>query len=154
MAAVLTIALLPISARAAEPEPRAVALREVVALALAHNPTLGAAVADVDYARANVTAARGLDDFVLDVSGTWNETRRPLVSGTPVQQRDLDDVQLSAQLTRPLPTGGKIGLRLTTGFNHTVFAIENIDMSTGASSFDLSTSNTWSPVLQLTFSHP
>src|SRR5437764_9283966 len=99
-------ALAPVRADAANPVEtavRSVGLRDVVALALQHNPALGMAVADVDYAKGGVTAARGLDDFALDGNAGWIETRRPLVTGTPVQQPANDDLLLSLQLTRPLP---------------------------------------------------
>ncbi|MDB4965446.1 MAG: outer rane efflux protein [Myxococcales bacterium] len=134
---------------------RTVGLREVVALALDHNPGLGAAVADVDFAKGAVTAAKGLDDFVIDAAASWVENRQPLVTGTPVQQPALDDVRLSAQLTRPLSTGGRLGLRLSTEFTRTEFATERLDPMTMAPlGFDRSASTVWAPALQLVFTQP
>ncbi len=129
--------------------PRAVRLQEVVALALAHNPTLGAAVADVDYAKGQVVAARGLDDLSLDAFGQWTDSRRPLVAGTPVQTTASDDLLGSVQLTQPLPTGGKIGLRLSTEWTRSEFETQRAD-GTG---FDPSASTVWAPSLQLVISH-
>jgi outer membrane protein TolC len=128
---------------------RPVALRDVLTLALEHNPTLGAAVADVAIGDAMVVAARGLDDFVVGAGGTWSQYRRPLVSGSPVQQPALDDVVLSAQVTRPLPTGGSIGLRLSDEFTQSQFASDNM-----MGGYDRSRSIAWAPSLQLVLTHP
>jgi outer membrane protein len=147
----LLILLLPPSAAraAASAAERPVALRDVLTLALEHNPTLGAAVADVAFGEGGVIAARGLDDFVIGASGSWNEYRRPLVAGSPVQQPALDDVLVSAQVTRPLPTGGAIGLRLSDEFTQSQFAADN--MKNG---YDRTTSTAWAPSLQLVLTHP
>lgn len=151
-------AVAPVRADAAEltePAVRAIGLRDVVSLALQHNPGLGAAVADVDYARANVMAAKGLDDFVLDGNASWIENRRPTVAGTPVQQEALDDVLLQLQLTKPLPTGGRIGLRVGNEWTRTQFATENVDPTSMLPlGFDHSSSVVWAPALQLVFTHP
>ena len=114
---------------AAEPaEPvRAVGLKEIITLALEHSPTLGAAVADIDYAEGQVLAARGLDDLSLDAFGQWTETHRPIVAGTPVQTTASDDVLGWAQLTQPLPTGGKVGLRLQNEWTNSQFQTQNMD---------------------------
>jgi outer membrane protein len=98
---------------AAEPPPPALGIREAIALAARNNPTLAASVADVTIADANVLAAQGADDFLWDASAGYTRTRREVVPGTPVQQPKGDDVLLSTALTRPLPTGGKVGLRLS-----------------------------------------
>ena len=135
---------------AAEPlEPvRAVGLKEIVSLALEHSPTLGAAVADMDYAEGQVVAARGLDDLSLDAYGQWSEAHHPLVAGTPVQTTASDDVLGWVQLTQPLPTGGKIGLRLQNDWTNSQFQTQNM-----AGGFDPSASTVWAPSLQLVLSH-
>ncbi len=130
-------------------EPRAVGLKEVIGVALAHSPTLGAAVADLDYADGQVLAARGLDDLSLEAFGQWTESRRPIVAGTPVQTTATDDLLGWAQLTQPLATGGKLGLRLSNEWTRSEFQTQRMD-GTG---FDPSTSTVWAPSLQLVFSH-
>ena len=148
--ALLSLVLTIAAATSADGEAlRAVALKDVVALALAHNPTLGAAVADVDFAEGQLRAARGLDDLSLDASSTWTENRRPIVAGTPVQTTAYDDVLGWLQLTQPLPTGGKIGLRLQNEWTLSQFQTQRMD-GTG---FDPSTSTVWAPSLQLVLSH-
>ena len=129
-------------------ETRAVGLKEVIGLALSHSPTLGASVADVDYAEGQVLAARGLDDLSLDAFGQWTDNRRPIVAGTPVQTTAVDDVLGWAQLTQPLPTGGKIGLRLSNDWTRSEFQSLNV-----MGGFDPSSSTVWSPSLQLVLSH-
>lgn len=127
---------------------RAVGLKEIVSLALEHSPTLGAAVADMDWAQGQVLAARGLDDLSLDAYAQWTETHRPLVAGTPVQTTASDDVLGWLQLTQPLPTGGKIGLRFQNEWTNSQFQTQNM-----AGGFDPSASTVWAPSLQLVLSH-
>jgi outer membrane protein TolC len=127
---------------------RPVGLKEIIGLALQHSPTLGAAVADVDYAEGQVKVARGLDDLSLDAFGQWTENRRPVVAGTPVQTTAFDDVLGWLQLTQPLPTGGKIGLRLSNDWTMSQFQTLNM-----AGGFDPSSSTVWAPSLQLVLSH-
>ncbi|HJZ83874.1 MAG TPA: TolC family protein [Polyangia bacterium] len=127
----------------------ALRLREAIALALRNSPTLGAAVADVAAAEGNLTAAWGLDDFLIDASATWVENRKELVGGVQFQQPALDDLLLTAALTRPLPTGGKLGLKLSTEYTRTESVL--IDPMLGPQS---SLSEVVAPSLQLVFSHP
>ena len=114
---------------------RPVGLKEIIGLALQHSPTLGAAVADVDYAEGQVKVARGLDDLSLDAFGQWTENRRPVVAGTPVQTTAFDDVLGWLQLTQPLPTGGKIGLRLSNDWTMSQFQTLRIDINKREMSF-------------------
>jgi outer membrane protein len=147
----LAVAAATVRVDAAEPEAeplRTIGLKEIVALALDHSPALGAAVADVDYAAGQALAARGLDDLSLDAYGQWTENRHPLVAGTPVQTTATDDVLGWAQLTQPLPTGGKIGLRLSNEWTRSQFETQNV-----AGGFDPSASTVWAPSLQLVLSH-
>jgi outer membrane protein TolC len=144
-----TIALAATPAGGAQTGARSVGLRDLVAQALAHSPNLGAAVADLDVGYAGVVAARGLDDFVLGAGASWNESRRPLVGGTPVQQPALDDVLVSVQLTRPLPTGGTVGLKLSSELTRNEYATDNL-----VGGFDRSAATAWVPWLQLVLTHP
>ena len=127
---------------------RAVGLGEIIRQALAHSPALGAAVADVDYAAGQAVAARGLDDLSLDAFAQWTDSRRPLVAGIPVQNTANDDVLGWAQLTEPLPTGGKIGLRLSNEWTRGQYEQQN-----ASGGFDPSSSTLWAPSLQLVLSH-
>ncbi|MGZ3427015.1 MAG: TolC family protein [Polyangia bacterium] len=129
--------------------PRAVGLKEIIALALEHSPALGAAVADVDYAHGQVLVARGLDDLSLDGFGQWLDSHRPKpVAGTPVQTTASDDLLGWAQLTQPLPTGGKIGLRLQNEWTRSEYSTLNMD-----GTFTSTLSTVWAPSLQLVISH-
>jgi len=137
------------AAEIGEPAPRAVGLKEVISLALQQSPALGAAVADVDYAEGQKLAARGLDDLSLDAFAQWLENKRPLVEGTPVQTTASDEILGWVQLTQPLPTGGRIGLRLSNDWVRSQFQTQRQD----GSGFDPSQSAVWTPSLQLTLSH-
>src|SRR6185312_8903817 len=130
------------------PAPKPVGLKEIIGIALKQSPTLNASVADVDYAEGQVTAARGLDDLSLDAFGQWTSSRHPLVSGTPVQTTASDDILGWAQLTQPLPTGGRVGLRFTNEWTRSQFETQNM-----MGGFDPSSSTVWAPALQLTISH-
>src|SRR5262249_50667088 len=130
------------------PATRAVGLHEIIGLALKQNATLGAAVADVDYALGQVIAARGLDDLSLDAFGQTKDSRAPLVAGIPFQVTASDDLQGWAQLTQPLPTGGKVGLRFFTEWTKQLNQQQQPD-----GSFMATPSTQWQPSLQLVFSH-
>jgi outer membrane protein TolC len=139
----------PASAEPVRPS-RAVTLHEVVELAVRQNPTLASAGAEIASADGLVTAARGLDDPVLDGSATWTQNRRALVGGTPVQQPSLDDVSAALSVTQPLPTGGKIGLRAASAYDRTEFAVLN---AADPNRFDRQSAEVYAPSLQLTFQH-
>ena len=99
-------------------------LRDAIALAVRSNPTLAAAGADVRIAEAGVVAARGLDDFVLELGASWDEVRRELVPGTPVQRPAEDQVSGSLALWKPLATGGRVGLGLVGDYTRIRFATD------------------------------
>jgi outer membrane protein TolC len=139
--------LLPAAASAEQPV-RAIGLREAVVIAARNNPTLAEAVDDVTIAGANVTAAAGIDDFVLDAGATWTRTRLELVPGSPLQQTKGDDVLVSTSLTRHLSTGGTVGLRLSTDLSRSEYAS---DLGSGPV---VSTVNAANPSLQLTATQP
>jgi outer membrane protein TolC len=125
-------------------------LQEAITLAVRRNPALGAAGADVGIAQAAALVARGLDDPVLDAAGTWRESRSELVAGAPVQQPAADQITGTLGLTQPLPTGGRLGLRLLDDYSLTRFA-------TGLDSMmplTRSTSDAFAPSLQLSLVHP
>jgi outer membrane protein len=124
-----------------------VSLRDVLAAALRSNPDLLQAGADLDIARGRALAAEGIDDFVLDanVSGRWDE--RELLTGAPVQQPSSRALGVDIALTKPVPTGGSIGLRFTTDYTRDEFATAQ-GMET-----ILTTSTGYNPALQLELNH-
>ena len=94
------------------PVPNGITLAEAMRMAVGRNPALAGNFVDVDIADARVLAARGLDDFVIDASGTWTHTR---ADNTPAQATSFspyDLVDLAASLTRPFSTGGTVALKL------------------------------------------
>jgi outer membrane protein TolC len=123
-------------------------VREAVVMAASNNPTLASAVVDVAIADANVTAAAGADDWLWDASASWNRTRLPYIPGTPVEQTKGDDVVVSTALTRPLPTGGAVGVRGSAE----IFAGEYV--SDSGSGPQTSAATYQAPSLQIFASHP
>jgi outer membrane protein TolC len=134
----------------AQTPPRALALRDAIALAVKGNPALLAAGADLRIAQAGVLAARGLDDFVLEANADWVETRRELVPGTPVQQPAIDELNGALALIKPLASGGRVGLGLLGGFNRTRFATD-LDSTAGGVR---SAVDEYQPSLRLSLQHP
>jgi outer membrane protein TolC len=132
------------------PGPRAITLEEAIKLAVHGNPALAATGADIAIAAAAAESARGPDDFVIDASANWLETRSKVVEGTPVQQPAYDELSASLSLRKPLPTGGSLGLRLLGDFNRTRFATE-LGASAGPARPPV---DFYAPSLQLTFAHP
>jgi hypothetical protein len=130
-------------------QARAVSLREAIVLAVRHNPALAAAGAQVRIAEASALAARGLDDFVLQASAEWRAARREAVSGAPVQERAFDEVSGSLSLTRPLASGGRLGLQLESGYRRTRFETGAADMLP-----ERSASEAYAPSLQLSLEQP
>jgi outer membrane protein TolC len=146
-AAISLLVLLP--AVPALAETRALTLRDAVALAVRQNPALAAAGADVAIADAGIEAARGLDDFVLEAGARWREDRRKSVAGAPLQQPAFDLVSGALSLTKPLPTGGALGLHLITDYTHTRYESQLQSMMVVRS-----TSQAYAPSLQLSLEHP
>jgi outer membrane protein TolC len=103
---------------------RALTLRDAVALAVRGNPALLAAGADVSIAEAGVQMARGLEDFVLEATAEGAQVRRELVAGTPVQEPGTDQLSGALQLSKPLPTGGCLGLGLVGEFSRRRFVTD------------------------------
>ena len=144
-----TAAVLLLLGSPALAEPRALTVRQAVALAVRQNPALGAAGADVRIADANIDAVRGLDDFVMEAGADWREDRREAVAGTPVQQRALDDLSSHLSLLKPLPTGGRLGLSLLSEYSRTRFETDIGSMMPGQSIV-----HAYAPALRLSLEHP
>jgi outer membrane protein TolC len=146
--AILAVAILPCAISTAQGSGRRISLREAVALAARNSPTLAIAVADVAIADAKSVAAGGIDDFVWNGSASWNTSRVDYVSGTPVQQTMGDDILFSTSLTRSLPTGGTVGLQVSTDTGRGTYLT---DVGFGPQT---STATYQSPSITLFGSHP
>ena len=107
----------------AEQSSRSLTLRESIALAVRGNPTLAAAGVDVSIADANRLAAAGLDDFIVDASGTYNNSQNAILPDVLLQTVDSHDMRGEIALTKPLATGGRVGLHLVGGYSHQRSAI-------------------------------
>jgi outer membrane protein TolC len=149
-------------------EPRSLALRDAIGMAVRGNPTLLAAGAQVRIAAAGIQAARGLEDFLLEVGARWVETKRELVPGQPVQERSFDELGASLSLIKPIPTGGRIGLGVVGEFSRRQFVTDlgavppsplladadidlDMDVGMGALRPDV---DEFVPALRLSFAHP
>jgi outer membrane protein TolC len=102
--------------------PAEVSLRDVLATAMRTNPDLQQASADFDAARGRALAAEGIDDFVLDATVTARQDKTALLEGSPFQQPQHRALGFDVGLTKPLPTGGSLGLRFTTDYSKDEFA--------------------------------
>jgi len=122
-------------------------VREVVERAVRQNPALASAAADIGIAAGAVRAAAGLDDFILDAGAQWTNSRSATVAGSPQQTPAADDVQLNLGVTKPLPSGGSIGISASGEWKRTEF-LSGIDNPVS------STSVTYVPSVSLNFSHP
>jgi len=117
-------------------------------LAAQRNPTLAATALDVSIANADVTAARGADDTIWDAAAGYQRSRRVVVPDTPIQLPRTDAFILSTSLTQPLPSGGQVGLRLSTQWARNQYWT---DFGGGP---DVSTANSIAPSVELFASHP
>ncbi len=128
---------------AAKQPARAISLTEAIRLAVKQNPTLAKAISDVHSAHARILEASGLDDFIVDGSANWLSNHVTLLD-VRLAQSATNQIGFAASLTRPLPTGGRLGLRL--GANWTQFA-------TAAGTLPAS-NHRFTPSIFLTFAHP
>jgi len=123
---------------AASPPPRSLRLEQAVSRALRRSPQLATLVSDLRIAKAGVVEARGVEDFVLGSAASWSATRGQEAPGLA-----LDDASASVSLTRPLPTGGTLGLRFGTEYTR-VASLSGAGGATG----------TYRPAAVLSFTHP
>jgi outer membrane protein TolC len=129
-------------------EPRALTLREAAEYAVAHSPALATSLSEVAIANAHVLEAAGIDDVSVDASAGWVRTRTNVVPGAPAAQPDVDDLSLGAGISRSLPTGGKLNLRLNTDL------VRAVSLASLGSDASTTSSQTLTPTLVLTLSHP
>ena len=138
------------SAEAANQRPaRSMSLRQVLDVVVQQNPELARAQVGIAEADANTLAAAGLDDWAVGASGTGTITRSEFVDGQPFQTTATDSVDLSADVTRPLTSGGTLGLSVGGGFSKSTFAV----LAEGGSNFDFE-SKAWSSSVTATFTQP
>lgn len=118
------------SAEAAQARPaRSMTLRAVLDAVVQQNPDLSRSAADVATAEADVLSAMGVDDWMLAVTGSWVSNRSEYVEGQPFQTTASDSLSASAELSRELPTGGRLTLDLDGSYSDTTIAVltENPD---------------------------
>lgn len=135
---------------------RSLTLREAITLAARDNPALAAAGAELRIAEAGIEAARGLDDQLLEITGSWVDQRRELVIDRPgVQEPAVDRLGGSLGIFQPLPTGGRLGLELSNEYSRTRFStlVESMQMTGDPTLRRASTNEVFAPALQLTLQH-
>ncbi|MEA2697032.1 MAG: outer membrane protein [Myxococcales bacterium] len=130
---------------------RSLGIGQAVAMAVRHNPKLAAASIAVVSGDEGILAASGIDDFLWDASAGWARSRNAIVPGTPVQQTHSDELLLSTALTRPLATGGALGLRLSADLSQVDYLS---DLGDGSGRLAPSTVDTRLTSLSLFGSHP
>ena len=111
-----TIALVVALASAAESAERPIKLDQAIALALERNEGLLIDRESLAAAKADVMAARGAYDPLLELQGGWQKSVRPansLFSGAPAGQAapEAEGGDAGASLRQLLPTGGEVSLR-------------------------------------------
>src|SRR5206468_1858334 len=111
-----TIALVVALASAAESAERPIKLDQAIALALERNEGLLIERESLAAAKAEVMAARGAYDPLLELQGGWQKSVRPansLFSGAPAGQAapEAEGGDAGASLRQLLPTGGEVSLR-------------------------------------------
>lgn len=102
---------------------RAMSLRQVLDVVVRGNPDLARSERDVAIAGAGELEAGAVDDWIVSASGTGSSTRREFVEGQPFQTTAEDSLQLSAQISRGISTGGVVGLEVSGGSTDTEFAV-------------------------------
>ena len=85
-------------------------LAQVLEQAVRHSPTLASARVDVEVADAAVIASTGIEDLLLNVSGTYFRQRAQAVASDNLGTDNVDRVGGTATLSKLLPTGGTLSL--------------------------------------------
>lgn len=101
------------AAQTAEPNPRAVGLRQVVHAALANNPNLAGAKTDVASATAGVNAEEGRYPYTLEADGSYSTTDSPrLGQNDAVTSNTTRSLVVGSTLSRTFPYGTTAQLRV------------------------------------------
>lgn len=90
---------------------RQTTLPELLQHAARNAPSLASAKLDIAIAEARIQQTQGRDDWVIDATFTIDSAQQ-YVAGISLDRNTI--ATLDARVTKPLPTGGTIGLR---GFN-------------------------------------
>lgn len=140
----------PSSAEEANQRPaRSINLRQVLDVVVQQNPELARAQVGIAEADASSLAAAGLDDWTVGASGTGSISRTEFVDGQPFQTTSSDSVDLSADVTRPLTSGGTLGVSVGGGFSKSTFAV----LADGGQSLEFD-SKAWSSSVTAIFTQP
>jgi len=123
-ALVVLAVLVPLPARADEPATRPIDLPTAIAIALRQNDRYQGEVVDVDIASANLYAARGADDLLIEGSVGALTRRTEPVDGPFYQETALDTVGGSIGLWKPLATGGRVGVDVRDDVTRTTSRID------------------------------
>jgi outer membrane protein len=127
------------------PDARQVGLRDTLQHAVKANPSLAGETIDVAISDAEIHETYGLDDWVLDARAFGTAD-----SGNPVLNRpSSDSLSLEAEIHKPLPTGGSVGLRFDNGYGRAPSVFDFRDQPADAEEGSL-----WTPTVQLTFDQP
>lgn len=100
-------------------ETRPMSLAQAIAIARDGNDTRAAQAVAAERARAQVGAADGVDDFVIDaaVEGLVRSTEPS--TGPFFQETDLDTVAARVGVWKPLTWGGRVGVQVGGGISRT-----------------------------------
>lgn len=144
----------PLLAHGQTAAPR-VTLAEVIGQAATRNPSLAAAGVEIATAEAQILESYGRDDLVVDATASWQASRESAVAGQPFQNLQNDRISLSGGVTRALPSGGSVGLRLGGDYVRTLQRFE-FEIPEGSGNVVTGTSRTevWSPSATLSFYQP
>jgi outer membrane protein TolC len=135
--------------QAAQRSARPMSLRQVLDVVVRQNPDLILADIDIAGADAGVLEAAGLDDWQISANGNVSVQQSELVPGRPFQLTKSDTIELSAELSRALPSGGTLGLLLGGNYGTDEFAVLDV---TGQR-FDIG-SDSFSSSLSASLRHP
>lgn len=94
----------------------AISFNDALTFANEQNPTLAKTRAETQASEARVTEAAGIDDFALETTSTWSTNRTPMLLGQP-SPGYAHRLSLGTGISRSLPTGGRVGLRLNVDWN-------------------------------------
>ncbi len=94
------------------PLPQTLSVRAAVHLAADHNPTLRAALLDIDGAESLVSAAEDQYPLMLQLDAGATHLRTPRLAAPSVVTATSDSVVLGSELTKAFPWGTNIGFRV------------------------------------------
>ncbi len=123
LAAALALAPPARADEAAAPAPPPMPLGDVLQVAIRQNPSLQLAAIDVNVADAAVMRASGIDDWVLSGDLTLQRFHTTTDMGGMNTGVDYDSLDVSGAISRSLPTGGSVGLSVSSSHDTTPFSV-------------------------------